>query len=140
MIDELRVHEMIDEPRVNELSLSRVLHALSDPTRLAVVAQIAAGERPCGALRVGVAKSTLSKHLRVLRKAGITHTRRAGTGRWLSLRRTDLDTRFPGLLEAVMPHPNRPPVVGHRPHPAPNQPGSRYATMSLLTIIRPSDW
>ncbi|MFC5289992.1 ArsR/SmtB family transcription factor [Actinokineospora guangxiensis] len=91
----------VDEP--SELRLAAVLAAFSDPTRLAVVAQLtAAQEMPCGALAVSVAKSTLSQHLRVLREAGITHTRPDGTQRLLSVRRGDLDKAFPGLLDAVL--------------------------------------
>lgn len=91
----------VDEPR--ELSLPAVLAALSDPTRLNVVGQlVAAREMPCGALAVSVAKSTLSQHLRVLREAGITHTRPDGTQRLLSVRRDDLERAFPGLLDAVV--------------------------------------
>ncbi|MBM7773014.1 DNA-binding transcriptional ArsR family regulator [Actinokineospora baliensis] len=93
----------VDEPGTLRLTLPEVLHALSDPTRLAVVAQLAgAGELSCGTLHVSVAKSTLSQHLRVLREAGVTRTRRDGNQRWLSLRRDDLDLRFPGLLESVL--------------------------------------
>jgi DNA-binding transcriptional ArsR family regulator len=136
---------MIDEPWVNELKFASVLHALGDPTRLAVVAQIAAGERLCGALRVEVAKSTLYQHLQVLRKAGVTHTRRLGNGWWVSLRRADLDTRFPGLLDAVMPpaYPQsvRAPAVGHWPHPTPrNRDSSRNSAGPLLSTGSWSDW
>jgi DNA-binding transcriptional ArsR family regulator len=105
---------VIDEPRLDEFKLADVLHALSDPTRLAVVRQIASDERLCGALHVGVAKSTLSQHLRVLRESGVTHTRPVGTQRWVSLRRADLDARFPGLLDVVVSlseHPVQPEVV-----------------------------
>jgi DNA-binding transcriptional ArsR family regulator len=91
------------EPGTGAISLADVLHALSDPTRLLVVAQLDdVGEQLCGALRVSVAKSTLSHHLRVLRRSGVTHTRPAGTQRWLSLRRNELDARFPGLLDSVL--------------------------------------
>lgn len=91
------------EPAPEEITLSDVLHALSDPTRLAVLEQIyISGERLCGSFQVGVAKSTLSQHLRVLRKSGLTHTRPNGTQRWISLRRDDLDRRFPGLLDVVL--------------------------------------
>ncbi|MGM1062994.1 ArsR/SmtB family transcription factor [Saccharothrix sp. Mg75] len=93
----------MDEPEPTDIELSAVLHALSDPTRLAVVRQIEAdGERLCGALMVEVAKSTLSQHLRVLREAGITRTRACGNQRWVSLRRDDLDQLFPGLLDVVL--------------------------------------
>ncbi|MEU5696135.1 metalloregulator ArsR/SmtB family transcription factor [Actinosynnema sp. NPDC020468] len=93
----------IDEPEPTEIELGAVLHALSDPTRLAVVRQIEAdGERCCGTLVVDVAKSTLSQHLRVLREAGLTRTRACGNQRWVSLRRDDLDAVFPGLLDVVL--------------------------------------
>ncbi|MGQ0838497.1 ArsR/SmtB family transcription factor [Actinokineospora sp.] len=93
----------LDEPTTAELTLPAVLHALSDPTRLAVVGQLAAaGELACGNLAVSVAKSTLSQHLRVLRESGVTHTRPDGNQRWLSVRRDDLDLAFPGLLDSVL--------------------------------------
>ena len=58
--------------------------------------------RAGGLDHVRVAKSTLSQHLRVLREAGITHTRPTGTQRWLSVRREDLDAIYPGLLDVVL--------------------------------------
>ncbi|AXX32849.1 Transcriptional regulator, ArsR family [Actinosynnema pretiosum subsp. pretiosum] len=93
----------LPEPERSDIELGSVLHALSDPTRLAVVRQIEAeGERLCGGLSVEVAKSTLSQHLRVLREAGLTRTRACGNQRWVSLRRDDLDRLFPGLLDVVL--------------------------------------
>lgn len=93
----------LTEPAPDEITLPDVMHALSDPTRLAVLEQIhISGERLCGSLQVGVAKSTLSQHLRVLRKSGLTHTRPDGTQRWISLRRDDLERLFPGLLDVVL--------------------------------------
>ncbi|MGH3859955.1 ArsR/SmtB family transcription factor [Actinokineospora sp.] len=93
----------LDEPTVDHVTLPGVLHALSDPTRLAVVAQLAStNEMSCGHLEVAVAKSTLSQHLRVLRESGVTHTRPDGNQRWLSIRRDDLDQAFPGLLDSVL--------------------------------------
>ncbi|GAA3072974.1 hypothetical protein GCM10017600_25260 [Streptosporangium carneum] len=49
-----------------------------------------------------MAKSTLSHHLRVLRDAGLTRTRQEGTRCFVILRRQELQTRFPGLLQAVL--------------------------------------
>lgn len=80
-----------------------MLHALSDPIRLAIVCTLSEGpERPCGALESAVSKSTLSHHLKVLREAGLTYTRIEGTQRVMSLRATELDERFPGLLRTVI--------------------------------------
>jgi DNA-binding transcriptional ArsR family regulator len=93
----------VEDPTHEQLDLTVVLHALSDPTRLAVVAQLdRVGEMSCGCLEVTVAKSTLSQHLRVLREAGVTHTRPDGNQRWLSIRRDALDAQFPHLLDAVL--------------------------------------
>lgn len=90
-------------PSIKDLSLARVLHALSDPVRLALVQSLATkGEQSCGALNLAVAKSTASHHFRVLREAGVIHVRPDGTQFINSLRRKDLDKRFPGLLEAVL--------------------------------------
>lgn len=91
------------EPARDQLELPKVLHALSDPVRLDVVRQLASGsECRCGTMGAPVSKSTLSHHLRVLREAGVTHTRPDGTTRYVSLRREDLEERFPGLLDAVL--------------------------------------
>ena len=91
------------EPPADALELPKVLHALSDPVRLDLVRQLDAGtECRCGTMGVPVAKSTLSHHLKVLREAGVTHTRPDGTTRFVSLRREDLEARFPGLLDAVL--------------------------------------
>jgi DNA-binding transcriptional ArsR family regulator len=90
-------------PDPAEFTLTAVLAALSDPVRVGVVRLLSDGrERGWGELRAPVAKSTLSHHLRVLRDAGITRTRQEGTRCFLVLRRTDLEARFPGLLDAVL--------------------------------------
>ena len=97
------MHSDLDQPTRENITLVGVLHALSDPTRLAVLRQLESrGETLCGRLDVAVAKSTLSQHLRVLREAGVTRTRPEGTQRWLSVRRDDLDAKFPGLLDVVL--------------------------------------
>jgi DNA-binding transcriptional ArsR family regulator len=87
-----------------------VLAALSDPARLATVRTLAMlGESACGRIQhdagLDVSKSTMSHHLRILREAGITHTRVDGARRMVTLRRDDLDARFPGLLDAVLGAP-----------------------------------
>jgi DNA-binding transcriptional ArsR family regulator len=92
-----------DEPHVDDMTLAAVMAALSDPIRLTIVRQLAAeGERTCGTFELGISKATRSHHFRVLREAGITHTRAEGTHRHVSLRRDEVDARFPGLLGAVL--------------------------------------
>lgn len=90
-------------PEPREMTLIEVMGALSDPIRVGLVRVLADGhERGWGELRAPVAKSTLSHHLRVLRNAGLTRTRQEGTRCFVELRRRDLETRFPGLLNAVL--------------------------------------
>src|SRR5882757_11077045 len=91
-------------PATEELELPTVLHALSDPQRLRIVRGLSADPepRPCGGFDVSVSKSTCTHHFRVLREAGVIEQQQLGTSRLNSLRRADLDERFPGLLDAVL--------------------------------------
>jgi DNA-binding transcriptional ArsR family regulator len=95
-------------PAVEEIDLASVMHALADPSRLRTVSALAETSELCcsdlGALpgSAGLAKSTRSHHLRVLREAGVIRTRYDGQRKLVSLRREDLDARFPGLLDAVL--------------------------------------
>ena len=85
------------------LRLPTVLFALSDPTRLHIVRTLAAqGETMCAAFGVSLAKSSCSRHFKVLRQAGVICSRRQGTAYLNSLCRAELDTAFPGLLDAVL--------------------------------------
>jgi len=93
----------LHHPRVEEVTLPDVLHALSDPVRLQIVIALAEREeQSCSAVESSVSKSTLSHHFKVLREAGLTHTRCNGTHRYVSLRRDELEDRFPGLLRSVL--------------------------------------
>ena len=91
------------EPDLRTVSLATVMQALGDDARLEVVRTLARdGERQCGTFDLGVTKATRSHHFKVLREAGVTHTRVDGTRRFVSLRRDDLAERFPGLLDALL--------------------------------------
>jgi DNA-binding transcriptional ArsR family regulator len=90
-------------PARDELQLSGVMAALSDPVRVLIVRALAErGEMACGTLELAVSNATRSHHFRVLREAGLTRTRPEGTHRYVSLRRDCIDDRFPGLLDAVL--------------------------------------
>ena len=91
-------------PPIESIELPAVLHALSDPQRLRIVRELAAEPTPrrCGSFDLDVTKTTLTHHFRVLREAGVIDQRVEGTARLNSLRREDLDRRFPGLLDAVL--------------------------------------
>lgn len=91
------------EPERGELSLPSVLYALSDEVRLGIVRTLDQhGSRACGEFDVNRPKSSLSHHFRVLRESGLVGTVRNGTTLMNHLRRSDLDARFPGLLDAVL--------------------------------------
>jgi DNA-binding transcriptional ArsR family regulator len=95
---------VLHHPNQGDIQLPAVLHALSDPQRLQIVRELASDSepRPCGSIELGVTKSTMTHHFRVLREAGVINQRREGTTKLTSLRRDDLDARFPGLLDAVL--------------------------------------
>lgn len=91
----------LQHPPIDELELSAVLVALSDPSRREILSILLGGPRRCGSFELPLAKSTISHHCRVLREAGLIHVEVDGNSRTASLRRNDIDTRFPGLLAAV---------------------------------------
>lgn len=94
---------VVHQPGRDQLDLAAVLYALSDPTRLELVRRLAQeGERACGTFDLDANKATLSHHFKVLREAGLIHTRLEGVYRFISLRKQDLNARFPGLLKAVL--------------------------------------
>jgi DNA-binding transcriptional ArsR family regulator len=96
-------------PNLNDVPLASVLHALSDPTRLAIVRRL---DDDLGIRGEGLAcncaapdelpRATMSNHFMVLRNAGLIESRKQGTMVINRLRRAEIDTRFPGLLDAVL--------------------------------------
>lgn len=93
----------VREPDPETLELGAVFRALSDPVRLEIVRRLAGGcEVATGGFGLPLAKSSVSHHFRVLREAGLTTTRVVGASRLVSLRRKDLDHRFPGLVRLLL--------------------------------------
>jgi DNA-binding transcriptional ArsR family regulator len=91
------------QPSGSEMTLLRVLHALSDEVRLGIVLKLADEcEIPCGCFGLAIPKSSLSHHFKVLRESGLVTTRREGNEWVNSLRKEDLEAQFPGVLEAVI--------------------------------------
>jgi DNA-binding transcriptional ArsR family regulator len=94
----------IRHPPADQIDLATVLRTVGDPVRLEIVRILSDGvERNCGQMTdaLGLPTSTGSYHLRLLREAGVTRTRAEGTERHITLRRDDLEERFPGLLDAI---------------------------------------
>ena len=101
------VTDDVVEPASLDMQLPRVLAALADPHRLATVRYVASnGESWCTQVMqeagLDMTKSTFSHHLRILREAGILTKRIQGARGYTSLRKADLDARFPGLIDAVL--------------------------------------
>lgn len=90
-------------PDKEQIRLESVLTALGNPLRLTVVRVLAGGgEHACSAVLSGIPKSTLTHHWRVLRDSGVIWQRPFGRENLLSLRREDLNARFPGLLDVLL--------------------------------------
>jgi len=93
-------------PACAELSLPNILYALGDPLRLRIVGQLAGLDEAisCGEIHVvkEVPKSTGSHQFKVLREAGLIRMVPQGRRVLVSLRRHDLELRFPGLLDTIL--------------------------------------
>ena len=90
-------------PAIEHITVEGILHALSDPVRVAIYAELAGSD--CATicsnfLQVSdrsVPKSTLSQHFRALREAGLVRSERHG-GRVCK----EIEQRFPGLIPAIL--------------------------------------
>ncbi|UFQ14311.1 MULTISPECIES: ArsR/SmtB family transcription factor [Streptomyces] len=92
-------------PDPADIRLEAVLHALADPMRMRVVRDLAredGAELSCSYFALPVTKSTSTHHFRVLRESGVIRQIYRGTAKLSVLRRDDLDTLFPGLLDSVL--------------------------------------
>jgi DNA-binding transcriptional ArsR family regulator len=110
------VMDDVVEPAAEDLQLPRVLAALAEPNRLATVQFVARGGESCCAEIIEQAglpltKSTFSHHLRILREAGVLTKRIQGTKGYAQVRKDDLDSRFPGLIDAIIDAENQEPSV-----------------------------
>ncbi|MFG1696841.1 ArsR/SmtB family transcription factor [Nonomuraea sp. NPDC049309] len=96
---------LLPQPAAENIQLTEVLRALSDPVRLEIAVRLAAaGQMSCTVAgdSLGIHKSTASHHFRTLREAGVISTERDGRQKVMSLRWDDLEARFPGLLPAIL--------------------------------------
>jgi DNA-binding transcriptional ArsR family regulator len=97
--------ERLRHPSTESLDLPTMMKALADPQRIEMVRIIdAEGEILCTDLydRLGLPMSTGSYIHRQLREAGVTRARSVGPKRMLSVRRDDLEQRFPGFIDLVL--------------------------------------
>ncbi|ALC07087.1 hypothetical protein CDES_13800 [Corynebacterium deserti GIMN1.010] len=94
----------LEHPEVADFNLDTVMSALADPIRRQILTQLADGhdDQSCIAFDLPVSKSTSTHHFRVLREAGLIHQRYEGTSIFSTLRDEEMESRFPGLLVAVL--------------------------------------
>jgi DNA-binding transcriptional ArsR family regulator len=101
-------------PETEEISLARVLFALSEPLRLEMVRTLAReGEVDSIDLGPDLPRSTLTHHTGLLRESGVAFVRAEGRKCMISLRVEDLDARFPGLVGTVLAGYESESVDGH---------------------------
>lgn len=92
-------------PQIEDVSLTTVMQALSDPCRVAILHALLEGEElACNEVRLEVSKATRSHHFTILREAGLINTRTEGTRCMTSVRKEEIEARFPGLLDLVVQH------------------------------------
>ncbi|MFC9296989.1 ArsR/SmtB family transcription factor [Streptomyces sp. NPDC057011] len=89
-------------PALDEIELGKVLSALADPLRRRVVRELSVAPdgtaRTCSSFALPVSKATVTHHFRTLREAGLIRQVDRGNSRMARLRRSDIESRFPGLL------------------------------------------
>jgi DNA-binding transcriptional ArsR family regulator len=95
----------LNHPAKEDISIFSILYALSEPLRFSIVEQLANGqELTCGGFKLSCSKgkSTMTHHFKVLRDAGLIFTRIDGREHYTSLRRKDIEERFPQLFDALI--------------------------------------
>src|SRR5882757_6414076 len=98
----------LSHPAMEDVTVEAILHALSDPARVAIYAEIVGSDcsRNCSnflSIREKIIpKSTLSHHFRVLREAGLIQSERRGVEMHNTSRCPELEKRFPGLIVAIV--------------------------------------
>jgi DNA-binding transcriptional ArsR family regulator len=95
-------------PPIENVTVEGILYALSDPIRAAIFADLASSKcvyncsNFLNVTNKQIPKSTLSHHFKALRDAGLIRTERHGVEMHSTSRCTEIESRFPGLLAAIL--------------------------------------
>ena len=95
-------------PSIEDVTVEAILHALSDPVRVAIYADIvgSACSQNCSSFlevsNQAIPKSTLSQHFKALREAGLIRSERKGVEMHNTSRCNEIEKRFPGLILAIV--------------------------------------
>jgi DNA-binding transcriptional ArsR family regulator len=94
----------IKHPAIEQVELADIMYALSDPTRLEIVARLAKAGRKmtCGEFDLNRPKSSMSHHFKILRSAGLVETLIEGTEHMNALRVAEIEQKFPGVLQSIL--------------------------------------
>jgi DNA-binding transcriptional ArsR family regulator len=104
----LRKMRPLFHPSVEDVTVEGILHALSDPVRVAIFSQIVGSgcSQSCSDFlhisEKAIPKSTLSQHFKALREAGLIRGERIGVEMRNTSRCAEIDQRFPGLVKAIV--------------------------------------
>ena len=95
-------------PPVGDVTVEGILHALSDPVRVAIFTGLATSDCAynCSTFlnvtEKKIPKSTLSHHFKALREAGLIRAERRGVEMHNTSRCPEIESRFPGLIAAII--------------------------------------
>jgi DNA-binding transcriptional ArsR family regulator len=95
-------------PSVEQVTVEAILHALSDPVRVAIYVDIVGQDCTHNCTNFSkindkpIPKSTLSQHFRALREAGLIRGERIGVEMHNTPRCAEIDGRFPGLIASIV--------------------------------------
>jgi DNA-binding transcriptional ArsR family regulator len=95
-------------PPIEDVTVEGILHALSDPVRVAIFADLATSSCAyncsnfLNVTEKKIPKSTLSHHFKALREAGLIRAERRGVEMHNTSRCQEIETRFPGLIDAIL--------------------------------------
>ncbi|OEO30395.1 hypothetical protein VW23_021590 [Devosia insulae DS-56] len=101
----MTAHPPLPHPDTERISLSTVLATLGDETRLAIIGELSRCGglgMTCGQFTDLASKTSITYHVSKLREAGVVNVTPEGTRRRVTLRRDDLDHRFPGFLDSII--------------------------------------
>lgn len=95
----------LNHPATRDLTIDGVLHALSDPARRDILVKLLGCDgMSCNKACVDLPPSTISFHHKVLREAGLIRSEKKGVEVINTVRKADIDKRFPGLLDSILSH------------------------------------
>lgn len=98
----------LHHPKIEDITVEGILHALSDPVRMSIYIELAHSEctRNCSELSQirpqPLPKSTLSQHFRILREAGLIYSERQGVELLNHTRCEELRGKFGDMVSLII--------------------------------------